>query len=76
MKIADIVMQLVKIVPQVSDLFADSLSVASIASDGTLVTVTTTDKHRLQDGAFVNLSGVAVETERGRFWAACAWDSL
>ncbi|MEE9159928.1 MAG: hypothetical protein V3U60_16275 [Gammaproteobacteria bacterium] len=63
MKIADIVTQLVKIVPQVSELFADSLSVASIVGDGALVTVTTTDKHRLQDGAFVNLSGVAVETD-------------
>ncbi len=63
MKIADIVTQLVKIVPQLSDLFADSLPVASIVGDGALVTVTTIDKHRLQTGAFVNLSGVAVETD-------------
>jgi hypothetical protein len=63
MKIANIVTQLVKIVPQVSALFADNLTVASIVGDGTVVTVTTTDKHRLQTEAFVNLSGVAVETD-------------
>lgn len=63
MKIADIVTQLVKIVPQVSDLFADSLPVESIVGDGINVTVTTIEKHRLQTGAFVNLSGVAVETD-------------
>lgn len=63
MKIADIVTQLVKIVPQVSDLFADSLPVVSIVGDGALVTVTTIDDHNLQTGAFVNLSGVAVETD-------------
>lgn len=63
MKIADIVTQLVKIVPQVSTLFADNLAVASIVGDGTLVTVETPEKHRLTTGAFVNLSGVAVETD-------------
>lgn len=63
MKIADIVTQLVKIVPQVSDLFGDNLAVTTIVGDGTLVTVTTPEKHRLQSGAFVILSGVAVETD-------------
>lgn len=63
MKIADIVTQLVKIVPQVLDLFGDNLAVASIVGDGALVTVITTDKHGLQDGAFAILSGVAVETD-------------
>ena len=62
MKIADVVSQLRKLVPQLTDLFSTVIPVVSIIGDGSFINVETVDPHNLVDGAFVNLSGVKVET--------------
>ena len=62
MKIADVVAQLRKIVPQVTDLFSTIIAVESIVGNGTVINVVTSSDHGLVDGDYVNLSGVSVET--------------
>ncbi len=61
MKIADVVNQLAKIIPQVSDFFTNTIGITSISGNGTIVTVVTSIVHGLITGEFVNVRNVTVE---------------
>ena len=58
MKIADVVDQLAKIIPQESNFFSDTFAVDTISSDGVKVSVATLVAHGLSNGNFVNMKDV------------------
>lgn len=62
MKISDVVTQLRKIIPQLTDLFSDPLEVVSIEGAGGVVSVRTEAPHGLSTNAYVNITGVKIKT--------------
>lgn len=61
MKIADVVNQLAKIIPQLSDMFSDTLGIVSISGNGTIVSVETDVEHGLINNEFINVVDVTKE---------------
>ena len=59
MRIADVVNQLAKIIPQETDFFSDTVGISSISSDGVNVTVVTSAVHGLVTGANINTRNVS-----------------
>lgn len=66
MKITDVVSQLRKLVPQLTDLFSDSLEIADISGDGAIVSVHTNEPHNLETGDYINVAGVRIKTPLDR----------
>ena len=62
MKIADIVIQLAKILPIISDRYTSSVDVSTISGNGTAATVTTSSSHSLVVGSPVIITNVAIDT--------------
>tara|TARA_R110000851_G_scaffold134568_2_gene269875 strand:- start:386 stop:1477 length:1092 start_codon:yes stop_codon:yes gene_type:complete len=62
MKIADVVKQIRKTLPNYTDLFGDVLTIASMSASGGVATVTTTTAHGLATGAAVTIVGVETRT--------------
>jgi len=58
MKIANVVNQLAKIIPQETDFFSDTIIIDTISSDGSLVFVKTLGVHGLSNGDFINARDV------------------
>lgn len=67
MRISDVVKQIALVLPRYTDLFADVQSVESIVASGGIATVTTTERHNLNDGAAVTIVGVETRTPIASF---------
>lgn len=61
MKIADVVNQLAKVIPQISDFFSESVPITAISGDGALISVQTGAPHGLATGEFFTVRNVKVE---------------
>ena len=56
-KANDIIKQLYAVLPQLTDLFTDEISITSLTRSGTTVTAVTASVHGLNSGDFVNILG-------------------
>ncbi len=57
MNASDVVKQLWKVVPTITDLFTDNVGIVSITSSGTTATVTTSSDHNLENGDIAIIVG-------------------
>lgn len=67
MKISNVVNQLAKIIPQVSPFFSETIEIASISGNGSVIAVETTANHNLITGEFVSVVDVTKENPIASF---------
>lgn len=63
MKAADVVRQLRAVLPKVTDLFSEVISIASLTRSGTTVTATTSTDHGLTTGNSIVITGALTPTD-------------